>query len=359
MSNHITSMIYDDNALRYNYAIAKKLAPNSKVMAMIKANAYGHGLRRTAQILSKEGADSFGVSCFNEAFMLRHWNIQLPISVMHGFYNKDELIKISELSLCVAIHASWQIEMLEKVLLPKPISLWIRVDIDNGYLGFSLDELDSIYHRLKYSKNVSEIKILTHLINPGNADDVATEDKISLFNKVTSRFECIKSVAASQGLLNFPKSHFDCVRPGTMLYGISPIFGCSGNKFGLKPVMALTSQLIAIRLFKKGENIGYGDTWICPEDMLVGIVPVGYGDGYPRHAINSTPILINDRLCQLIGSVSMDLLAVDLMNCPQAKIGDSVLLWGGKLAIERISTKASTIPPELTCRLTARVFGYE
>ncbi len=355
---HATYIDFDSEALLHNFTVTKQLSSTAKIMGMIKSNAYGHGLLRVARTLAKTNIDYFGVACITEAIKLRQAKIHQPIVIMHGFYNSRELIKASNLSLQITIHEYWQVQMLEQIKLTKTISIWIRIDIDNNFLGFSIEEFDNIYKRLKNCRNVKIIGIMAHIMQSKYSDITKLSEQVTLFKNVTKTVDVPKSIASSGTILSSPDFRLDCIRPGTMLYGISPLYGYTGAKLGLKQVMTLKSKLHSIKLYKQGNTIGYGNEHKCSSDMLIGTIPMGYGDGYPLN-VNSTPVLVNGHLCQIIGAVSMDLLAIDLSNYPKAKLGDLVILWGKELPIEQVAVSMKTIPPELTCRLTKRVSGMQ
>ncbi len=343
----------DLGALQHNLQSARQLAPHSRIMAVVKANGYGHGLVRVAQAL--RDADGFGVACLEEAVSLREVGIQQPITLLEGFFDSDELSALSHYRLLPVLHSERQVRQLEAAQLPQPISVWLKIDTGMHRLGFAPDAAADMHRRLQSCTNVAEIGLFSHL---GYADDrrsVQTQRQYELFQSLVDNFSGPRSLANSGGLMGWSETHYDWVRPGLMLYGISPFAGDTGVEQGLRPVMTLESRLIAVNSYERGAAIGYSGAWVCPEDMSVGVVAVGYGDGYPRHAPTGTPVLVNGRRSQIIGRVSMDMLCVDLREHPAARIGDPVVLWGGDLPVEDIARCADTIAYELVCAVASRV----
>jgi len=343
------------NALQHNLQHIKTLAPHSKIIAMVKSNAYGHGIQRIASALSN--ADALGVACIEEGMILRNASIRKPIVLMEGLFTEDELISAANNHLTIIVHHIDQVHMLEKNEQLTPLSIWLKVDTGMHRLGFTPAEVQTIYRRLQACSSVKKpIGFMTHFAKADSLDSPMTQQQIDLFNNACAHLEGPKSLANSAGIIAWPHAHEDWVRPGIMLYGASPFTGHTGEQYGLKPVMSFSSRLIAIHHISSGDSVGYGGHWIAPEDMLIGIVGAGYGDGYPRHAKNGTPVLVNGIKCQLVGRVAMDMLAVDLRDIPFAKVGDPVLLWGPHLPVEEIAHCSGTIGYELLTRITQRVY---
>ena len=343
----------DLDALQDNYRWVKSLAPRAKVMAMVKSNAYGHGLVKVAKALPL--ADAFGVATLSEALTLREVGILQRIVLLPGFFEPSELSLISHHAIEIVVHQYEQLAVLEKIVLPCPLKVWLKMDTGMHRLGFLPEHIPAVYRRLMACRCVAQpITIMSHFADADNITENTTQGQLKQFNQATEGLDVLKSIAHSAGILNHPASHFDWVRPGILLYGVSPIVG-EVSPLKVQPVMTLQARLLAINPLKKGECVGYGGTWTCDEDMSIGVVSIGYGDGYPRHAPSGMPILVNGVVCPLIGRVSMDFVTVDLRPCPQAKIGDEVTLWGRGLPIETIAKQASTIPYELTCQITSRV----
>jgi alanine racemase len=349
-----TQITIDLAALHHNFNQVKKIAPHSAILAMVKSNAYGHGLERIALALPE--ADAFGVACLEEGTQLRLAGVKNPIVLMEGLFREDELPRAIAGNFTLVVHHLAQIEMLEKNPHIEPLSTWLKIDTGMHRLGFDPKEAASMYERLMACAAVKKpIGLMTHFAESDSIDKAVTQQQIELFNATTSSFVGPRSLANSAAILAWPSAHADWVRPGIMLYGTSPFGRHQGSEYNLQPVMSLTSELIAIHDLKKGERIGYGGAWTCVEDLRVGVVAIGYGDGYPRHAKNGTPMLVNGQRCSLIGRVSMDMITVDLRPVPEAKVGDPVTLWGKELPVEVIAEHSGTTCYELLTRITQRV----
>ena len=347
-------IVIDIKALEHNFLRIKELAPNSKVMAIVKADAYGHGIVRVAKTLNN--TDAFGVACLEEAEQLRQSSIKTPIVLLEGPYKPDDLPLIIKFKLDMVIHNEYQIQLLEKTKIEGSINAWLKIDTGMHRLGFPIEKADAILNRLLLCKNINSRPILmTHLATANEKKNNLTQQQLEAFKKISKIIDGEKTVANSAALINFPEVHFDWVRPGLMLYGVSPLTDSFGHNHGLRSVMTLESEIISIQYLSKNEPVGYGATWRCPEDMPVGIIAAGYGDGFPRHAKSGTPILVNNVRCPLIGRASMDMLTIDLRNQPNAKIGDRVVLWGDSLPIEEVALHADTIPYELLCGVHKRL----
>ena len=347
-------VIIDIKALEHNFSRIKELVHNSKIMAIIKADAYGHGIVRVAKTL--RDADAFGVACLEEAEQLRIASITTPIILLEGPYKPNDLSLIIKLNLEVVIHNEYQLELLEKSKIDGTIKVWLKIDTGMHRLGFSVDKTEEMLRRLMLCRNINSTPILmSHLATANEKNHALTYQQLDTFREISKIVNIEKTIANSAAVINFPDVHFDWVRPGLMLYGVSPLINSCGHDHGLKSVMTLESEIISIQYLSKGDPVGYGATWRCPENMPVGIIAAGYGDGFPRHAKSGTPILVNNIRCPLIGRASMDMLTIDLRNQSNAKIGDRVVLWGGSLPIEEIATYAETIPYELLCGVHKRL----
>jgi alanine racemase len=345
------------SALRHNFNRIRTLAPDSQIMAIVKADAYGHGIARIAQSL--EHADAFGVACLEEAIELRQANIKQRINLLEGPYAGEELSEIDELGLDIVVHDISQLEMLEQTQLSKPVDVWLKIDTGMHRLGFLPELVNEVTRRLQQSSNVKDVRLMTHLASANERENPMVTEQISCFSQFSESMKVEKTIANSAGIMAFPDTHVDWVRPGIMLYGVSPFNNSYGPQEGLKPVMTLQSKLITVKQLKAGEPVGYGATWRCPEDMPVGVVAAGYGDGYPRHAKSGTPVLVNGERVELIGRASMDMLTVDLRIQPQARTGDRVILWGEGLPVEEVANYAETIPYEVLCAVHKRLrFSY-
>ncbi len=344
----------DLDALRYNFSRIAQQSPNSNLVAIIKANAYGHGLIKIANSL--RDADAFGVARIEEAIQLRDAGIDIPIILLEGFYFPEDLNVLSKLNIQTAVHTIEQLEALEQANLASPLKVWLKVDTGMHRLGVSPQQYSSFLARLMDCKNVDNpVNVMSHF---ACADDLAshvTQEQIDLFLSITHDCDGERSLAASAGILTRPKSHFEWNRPGIITYGVSPINEKPAIEFGFKPVMTLKSCLIAVRDVNKGEKVGYGGIWTSQQKTKIGVVAVGYGDGYPRTAPFGTPVWVNGRIVPVVGRVSMDMLTVDLGSDAKDKVGDEVTLWGSELPVERVAQHVGTIGYELVTRLTTRV----
>ena len=348
--NATTIALINYEALRHNLTVVRDYAPNSKIMAIIKANAYGHGLLGVAKALNN--ADGFAVARVDEAITLRQHGYQQHLLVLAGFNNATELKLFNHYQLDSVIHHCHQLDLLEQHQNQQQLKIWLKLDSGMGRLGFRPDEFEQAYQRLK-ACSVSDIILMTHLANADDLEDNKTQQQLNVFKQFSH--QQVASIANSAAILAWQQSISEWVRPGIMLYGISPFTDKTSKDFGLRPVMQLQSQLIAIKTLQKGDRVGYGADYQCQQSTRLGIVAIGYGDGYPRSAKTGTPVLIHHQRVPLIGRVSMDMMTVDLNTCPTAKIGDTVTLWGDDLAIEEIANHAETIPYTLVCGITQRV----
>lgn len=350
-------------ALQSNLQRVKACASTQRVMAVIKANAYNHGAIRVANAL-ESNVDAFAVCCLEEALELREAGITKPMVLLEGVFHPDELPVIVHKNFQIVIHSSKQLEYLVKVQLKKPINVWLKVDTGMHRLGFAPNEIEPIYKLLYKLLQQNEqvappIRLMSHLACADDRQDNTTEQQTQILMGLINSLNIEEgSLANSAGILGWPQTHLNWVRPGIMLYGASPFVGGVAEDEELQPVMQLQSVLISIKRHRKGEAIGYGATWRCPQVMPVGVVAIGYADGYPRHAPSGTPVLVNGRRVQLIGRVSMDMISVDLRTQPNAKIGDPVVLWGKNLPVEEIASFTGTIPYELLCNVGSRVEMY-
>ncbi len=340
-------------ALKHNLQRAQQLHPTSKIMAVVKANGYGHGITAVSHALSD--ADGFGVASVDEALVLRESGVTAPITVLEGFFEATELTYIQSHNLIPVIHSSWQMDLLDNSRLDSEIDIWLKVDTGMNRLGFAPAEVEHAIQRASDSNHVGEIRLMSHLACADQPDSQATKNQISRFRNIVEGYNYTSSLANSAGVLNWPDSAFDWQRPGIMLYGSSPIEGQTAKALDLLPAMTVKSALIAVNQRSKGDAVGYGAEWICPEDMSVGVVAFGYGDGYPRHAKQGTPVLVNGIVAPLIGRVSMDMITVDLRQHSTAQVGDEVVLWGDGLPIDDVARQADTISYELMCHVTDRV----
>ncbi len=348
-----TFLTIDLQALRHNLECVHELALGSAVIAMVKANAYGHGIVRAAQALS--AADAFGVASLDEGLMLREAGITQPVFLMEGLFNSDELAIADKNNFTLIVHHLPHVEILEKGRVEKPLSVWLKINTGMHRLGILPKQLDDVYQRLLAAPSVKKpIGLMTHFAEADMLESSATDKQIQLFKQLTMNLQGPRSMANSAGILAWPASKADWVRPGLMLYGASPLPNKTGLDFNLQPVMTLSSQIIAINSVNKGGKVGYGGTWTAPEDMRVGVVGVGYGDGYPQRTQSGAPVLVDGVECELVGRVSMDMLTVDLRKLPSAHIGSSVVLWGKGLPVERVANYSQSSAYEILTRMTPR-----
>ncbi len=355
-----TKVIIDGDALLHNIAQINRLSPHSKIIAVVKANAYGHGLEQISQLL-KNKVDAFGVACIEEALLLRQAGITQRIILLEGLFEASEMKCVEKYDLEVVVHSQYQLDCLAAYSGQKKISVWLKLDSGMHRLGFSpkqfLDahELLCRYHQIK-----QPIGLMTHFSDADDPFNSSTQIQHRLFKKLCQNLKGKKTEANSAAVLAWPETHGDYIRPGLLIFGCSPLIGKIGTDQGLKPVMTLESQLIAINNVSQGESIGYGSTSVTTKETDIGVVAIGYGDGYPRHAKVGTPIWINDRLAPLVGRVSMDMISVDLGKNGIEKIGDRVVLWGPELPVETIAEYSDTISYELLCGISRRVsFQYK
>jgi alanine racemase len=346
--------LIDHAALRHNLKLARGYAPGSRVWAVIKANAYGHGMVQVAHTLA--GADGFAVARVEEAVRLRGARVARPILVLEGavFPEEVELADQHRVELC--IHDEEQVALLEQANLNHPLRVWIKVDTGMHRLGVAPSRVAALIARLSRRPEIARLTgLMTHLANADDPSDPLTGRQCERLRALVGGSRQRLSIGNSAGILTCTASRTDWVRPGIMLYGASPVRGRPAAEIGLRPVMTLKSRLIAVRELSRGDAVGYGGTWVSPETMPVGVVGVGYGDGYPRHAPSGTPVLVRGHRVPLVGRVSMDMISVDLRGVPDARVGDPVTLWGEGLPVDEIAERAATISYELLCRITGRV----
>jgi alanine racemase len=345
-------------ALAHNLGVAKAAAPHSKVLAVIKANGYGHGLTRVARAL--RAADGYAVLSLEEAAQLRGEGYTHPIVLLEGFFHPDELLEIARLRLRPVIHRQDQAEILARARFEHRIDVLLKIDTGMHRLGLRPARVADVLATLRASPHIGGITLMSHF---ACADDPA----IGVAEQLEVFCACLPTPAGAEGtrlpitlansaaLLRYPETHGDWVRPGILLYGASPFADQTGADLGLLPVMSLESRLIAVQRIRKGEAVGYGASFVAERDMSIGVVACGYADGYPRHAGSGTPILVEGRLTRTLGRVSMDMLCADLGPMPNAHIGSPVTLWGGELPVEHVATSAGTIAYELLTALAPRV----
>ena len=353
-----TSAIIDLKALRENFYLAQQLAPNSESMPMVKANAYGHGMIEVANALA-DSAPAFGVACIEEALALRKANIKQPILLLEGPHSADEIGIAEKHGFWLMLENHNQLQAILSAHLSNPISVWLKLDTGMHRLGFKPEDLQHIYKQLSDSANVADdIVLATHFACADDLESDFTDRQLQCFNSAidTLDFPAPTSLANSAAILGWPSIEDNWQRPGYMLYGASPFSKPQKNADQLQQVMHFQSAVISIRNISAGESVGYTANWTAQRNSIIATVAVGYGDGYPRHAPNGTPVLIDGIRCPLVGRVSMDMITVDITDLnTDIKIGTDVTLWGPALSVTEVAMHCGTIGYELLTRMPARV----
>ncbi|GAB3725906.1 alanine racemase [Luteimonas pelagia] len=351
-----TTVTIDLDALRHNLQVLRGRAPRSRLMAMVKADAYGHGLVRVGKALSGL-ADAFGVASLQEAESLRAAGIDDRILVLSGIDGQDDLARFRAHRLDAVVHDGTQLDVLAQAPDGVPLRCWLKVDSGMHRLGFAPADVRAAHDRLRAMAAVDgDIHLMTHFASSDAFEDPQTARQAEVFAAAVADLPGPRSLANSAAVLGWPQAHADWIRPGGALYGMSVVPGTTGADFGLRPAMRFTTRLLAVKDVAAGEPVGYSATWCCPEDMRLGVAAVGYGDGYPRLATAGTPVLVDGRIAQVVGRVSMDLVTIDLRRHPAARAGDPVVLWGAPdLPVEHVAERAGTIAYDLTCAVSSRV----
>ena len=340
----------DLHAIRHNLSRVRSLCRTSKISAVVKADAYGHGVSHVFETIG-DSVDAFAVATLDEAMHLRALGYKGHIWVFSGILLDEEITLFQQQKLTPVIHNERQLQWVQSTASDSPIIL--KVDSGMGRLGFKTSTVGTIIRSLK--PRGSRLMLMGHFSHADQTSSEITGQQLRLFLSIEKSEGCERSIAASGGILSGIGANLSWVRPGLMLYGISPFVQCIGQEHELIPAMTLESSLIAIRNFEKGDSIGYGGEWICPEAMPVGFVGCGYGDGYPRSVAEGTCVELCGKRAPIIGRISMDSMAVDLRRISDAKLNDPVILWGHGLPIEEVARAAQTIPNEIFARLPLRV----
>lgn len=348
----------DTAAMRHNLNVARKCAPRSNIWAVVKANAYGHGLARGMRAFAD--ADGLALIEVDGAVRLREMGWQKPILLLEGFFDPADLPVVAAHHIQVAVHSSEQIDMLERAAVSSPIDVHLKMNSGMNRLGFVPDAFRAAHARLRGIAAVRNISMMTHF---ANADDPANpglpmQEQARRFHSATEGLPGERSVSNSAAVLTHPDIAADWVRPGIMLYGGTP-GGGTAEAFGLKPAMTLESEIIGIQHIEAGDAVGYGSRFIADRPMTTGVVACGYADGYPRHAPNGTPVVVDGVRTRIVGRVSMDMITVDLTHVPGAHVGSKVVLWGEGLPIDEVANAAGTLGYELMCALAPRVAVVE
>jgi alanine racemase len=346
--------VIDTRALRSNLAVVHRHAPTARVMAVVKANAYGHGLVPTALALAD--ADAFAVARLEEGIALRSAGVRSPIVLLEGVFNAAQLLEAAQQDFELVVHNQEQVALLKSARPAHRFDVWLKIDSGMNRLGFRIEEFPAAYATLVSCPAVApRVRVLTHLASADVRDDAATRAQLALFENAVAGLSAERSLANSAAILGLPASHGDWVRPGLMLYGVSPIAGRTAAEFGLLPAMTLYSTVIAVRRVLAGERVGYGGNWVAQRATRLATAAVGYGDGYPRHIGNGTPVLVNGKRAPIAGRVSMDMIGIDVTDLPPVKVGDPVILWGEGLPAELVAPCADTVSYELLCGVSQRV----
>jgi alanine racemase len=343
-------------ALRHNYQLARQLCAD-KALAVIKADAYGHGAVPCALALH-DIADGFAVACLDEALKLRAAGVTLPILLLEGFFEQDELPLIVAHDLWCVVHADWQLEAIEQTVLLRPLTVWLKMDSGMHRVGFFPSEYQTAWQRLQVCDNVASVVLITHFSQADELQSTRTQEQFQIFNDVVTGMLAPISACNSPAILAWPNIRSEWSRPGIILYGSQPVAMHDVCAEKLQPVMTLQSKIIAVRELPAGEPVGYGAQYITQQPMRVGIVAMGYADGYPRHAPTGTPVAVDGCITQLLGRVCMDMLAVDLTDLKQADVGSSVELWGARVSVDEVAMRAGTISYELLCNVKRVTYEY-
>jgi alanine racemase len=360
MSRPTVAHIHLD-AFRHNYLLARKIH-GGRALAVVKANAYGHGAVSCARAIEDE-ADGFAVSSIEEALVLREAGIVAPILLLEGFFEVAELPVIEAQNLWVVVHHLWQVEALMAAKLASPLNVWLKMDSGMHRVGLEPGEYRSACKKLTGHPNVAHIVLMNHFACADETASAHPLQQIEVFRSAVAGINAPVSLSNSAGVLGWTLSYADWARPGIMLYGVDPIDGQasgtgvpSGNH--LRPVMRFESALISVRTISSGEPVGYGCSFVAERSTRVGVVACGYADGYPRVAPTGTPVAVDGKLTRLIGRVSMDMLTVDLTDLPDANLGSRVELWGDLVSVGEVASRAGTIAYELLCNVKRARFQY-
>lgn len=351
MSRPIVATI-NQQALRHNLTVVRQAAPASRVWSVVKANAYGHGIDRVREALS--ATDGFALLNMEEAILLREQGWKKPILLLEGFFQPEDLQLIDRYRLTTSVHSNWQIKALASASLSAPVDIYLKMNSGMNRLGFRPEQVSGAWQKLRALSNVGEMTLMAHFADAENPQGLIAP--LQRVEQAAEGLNCPRSLSNSACTLWHPEAHFDWVRPGIILYGASPSGDwqdIAGN--GLKPVMTLSSEIIAVQQLQAGDGVGYGYRYHASTAQRIGVVACGYADGYPRHAPTGTPVCVDGVMTQVVGAVSMDMITVDLTPCPQAGIGSSVELWGEQVKIDQVAKAAGTVGYELMCALAPRV----
>ena len=357
--------LIDAGALRHNLELVRKLAPNSRVMAVVKANAYGHGMAAVSRVIADQ-VDALAVATLDEGIDCRAANPSLPVVVLSGLQHSASLDICRRYQLQPVVHTLPQVAWLEQYG-GEALNLWLKIDTGMNRLGIAPEQVADVVARLRHCRGVSNLRLMSHLANADepdeadspdnsdNPDDHGTQKQLRMFKQYTDPYPLERSLANSAGVMNCPQTHLHWVRPGIMLYGGSRLPGRGAAQPPLQPVMQLEARLLSVKEIAGGQPVGYGGTFVTAAPMRIGVVGFGYGDGYPRALSPGAEVLLGDVRVRLIGRVSMDMTTVDLSRCPNAVAGDTVVMWGNGLSVDQVASWGATIADELLCAVGARV----
>ena len=334
------------SALNYNLQIVRSHARDSKVMAVIKADAYGHGLRSVAMCLAPS-VDAFAVATVEEAVDLRRSEINVPICILSGFYRPEHVSIIQQYDLQVVVYCNEQVELLRNFSSGQRVAVWLKINTGMGRLGFPIESVPEVLAGIQSVPMVGTVRLMSHFASADDLQSNFTDIQLERFMRCVEPYDMERSIANSAAILNTPDSHLDWVRPGLMLYGASPFPESTGPQLGLRPVMNLYSDIVAINSIDVGESVGYGQTWVSSKNSTVGIVACGYGDGFTRRISRPATLRVKGKLVPVVGRVSMDSLAIDLTGHSDVHVGDPVQLYGDGLPVEAIAAATGTIPYEV------------
>jgi len=343
----------DLSALRHNLGVARRCAPASRLFAVVKANAYGHGIARVGRVLAEAGVDGFALLELEAAIALREAGYLQRIVLLEGFFDAGELALLAAHRIGTVVHHAAQIALLREAPAGAKLDVLLKLNSGMNRLGFRDAEFRAALDGLQSCAGVGERTLMTHFANADDARGVAWQ--MEAFERAAAGIELPRTLANSAAILRYPQTHADWVRPGVMLYGATPFADVSAAQLGLRPVMTLASRIIGVQQLKAGDTVGYGGTFRAERAMRIGVVACGYADGYPRHAPNGTPVLVGDTLTTTVGRVSMDMLCVDITHLPQAQPGTRAILWGEGNPVDDVAMAAGTVGYELLCALAARV----
>ncbi len=326
----------DTDALQHNLEVARQAAPHSKIMSVIKANAYGHGVVEVAKALQR--SDGFAVACVSEAITLRQHGVTQPLLVLQGALNVTEYRAAGMLKMTLVMHNAQQLAFYSEHTETHP-DLWLKIDTGMHRLGFAPNQVDEVMEKIKPDCS----GLMTHFSDADDPQKAETSEQLELFNSLSAAYSLQRSAANSAALLTRPDTHFDWVRPGIMLYGVTPLLEGNGSDLGLQPVMTFHAPVISVKNVMAGEAIGYGSDFVTSADIRVAVISCGYGDGYPRLAPTGTKVLLNEQHCELLGRVSMDMVCVDVTRLAECSVGDEAVLWGPELPIENLAKDLGTL----------------